>query len=92
MVYTPEEFNYNSPMSLCTHFTVKKTNTRKSINQSTKVLDVKNKTAVHRLGAAKLKHKYIRAGIMLWYSIPKRLRHIKINDQVKSSLKLVFTT
>ena len=49
-------------------------------------MDIKLKTAVHRLCDAKSEYKAIRAGIILWSSIPKRREHIKINECVKRAL------
>ena len=51
-----------------------------------KFLDIKKETAVLWVGATKKELKEIRSGIMFWSSIPKRKRHIKINEQVKISL------
>ena len=50
---------------------------RKSLCLFTEVLYVKNKTDVRQLGAAKSESKAIRAGIILWSSIPKRKGHKK---------------
>ena len=49
-------------------------------------MDVKNKTAVRRVGAVESKRKAIRAGSMLCSSVPKSRGHTKINEQVKKYL------
>ena len=51
--------------------------------QFSEELDIKQKTAVRRLGAAKSNNKATRSGSMLWYSTPKRRGHTKINERVK---------
>ena len=53
MVSTPEGFAENSPMSHGPYLTIKKAYCKKSLRQFSQVLDVKQKTAIHRLGAAK---------------------------------------
>ena len=75
MVYTPDIFIDNSPISPGTPMIVKKCIARKSIRLFTEVLDVKNKTAVRRVYAPKLKSEAIIAGNMFWSSIPKRKLH-----------------
>ena len=61
MVSTTEGFNDNSNISTMTPTPVKKLNARKSLCIFTNILDVKKKTAIHRVGAAKLKRKAIKA-------------------------------
>ena len=58
---------------------------QKALNKISEILNVKQKMSVHRLGAAK-KHKAIRSGNMLWYSILKRGWNKKDNLQVKKYL------
>ena len=53
MVSTPEGSTKNSPISTMTSEPVKRTSARKSLCMFTNVLEVKNKTAYHRVGAAK---------------------------------------
>ena len=53
MLSNPEGFNDNIPMSPGTYMTFKKTSSRKTLNQFSEVLDVKQKTPVGRLGDAK---------------------------------------
>ena len=65
---------------------IKKSSARKKLNQFYEVLDVKPKTAVRKLGAAKSKIKDTRAGSMLWYITPKRHVNTNINDWVKKAL------
>ena len=66
MVYTPEKFTDNSPMSPGHFFTFKNTSARKSLRTFTETLDVKNKTAVSSVCADKLKLKEIRSCSILW--------------------------
>ena len=60
MVYTPEVFTNNSPISLMTSAPVKKPSVRKSLCMFTNILEVKSKTATQRVGAAKSKCKAIK--------------------------------
>ena len=53
MVPTPEIFTENSPMSLVPSVTVKNPSARNLLCLFTEVFDVKQKTSVQRLGAAK---------------------------------------
>ena len=53
MVSTPEVVTDGSPNVTMTSTTVKKHSARKSLCLSTKIFDVKNKTAKRRIGAAK---------------------------------------
>ena len=53
MVYTSERFTDNIPMLLGTSVIFKNPITRKQLCIFTEVLDVKNKTAVHRVSASK---------------------------------------
>ena len=71
MVSTSERFIYNSPMSTGTPIIVKKCSARKPLRLFTELLDVKKKTDVCQVGADKSERKAIRAGSMLWLSIPK---------------------
>ena len=83
MVSTLEVLNDNDPISPGTSATLKKPSARVSPCKYTESLDVKQKTAIHRLGADKPERKSIRKGSILWYIIPKRRRHTKTNHQVK---------
>ena len=65
---------------------VKKRSAIKSLRLFTEVLDVKNKTALLWVGAAKSKRKALRAGSMLCSSITKRKVITKINEQMKKYL------
>ena len=80
MVSTTEGFTYNSKFSHVPYVTTKNTSAKKSMDQISKVLDIKQKIAVHRLGADKSKCKAIRACSMLGSSIPNRLGNTKINE------------
>ena len=53
LVSNPDIFTYNSPMSTGPCVAVINPSARKSLRQFTEFLDVKNKTAVHQVGAAK---------------------------------------
>ena len=66
MVSTNDIFTYNSKISTRTNMIVKECSARKSLRIFTKVLDVKNKTAVHRIGAAESKRKAIIKVSILW--------------------------
>ena len=83
MVSTNEIGTDNSPMSPSQYVTVKKSSARKSLRQFLEALDVKHKTAVCRLGAAKSKCKAIIAGNTLWSILSKNRDCKKINQQVK---------
>ena len=86
MVSTPEESAGNSSMSSVKYVPVKQPSARKLLHQFTETLDFKPKNYFLRLCAAKLNSRVIRAGSVLWYSIPKRRSHTKINDFVKKYL------
>ena len=62
-------------MSPSQFVTVKNLNARKSLCQFLDTLEVKHNTDVRRFRAAKSKRKAVRAGSMLYYSIPKQHRH-----------------
>ena len=79
MVSSPKLFTNNSPISPSPYATVKKTSARKPLNHFSEVLDFKQKTAVNRLSASRPNIKTTITGSMLWYSIPKRRGHTKIN-------------
>ena len=66
MVYTTERFTDNSPMSPGTFLTFKNTSARKSIRTFTEILNIKNKTAVSWVCAAKLNLKEIISCSILW--------------------------
>ena len=72
MLYTPEVFNDKIPTSYGTYVPVKQTYVSKSLRKISETLDVKPNTTMCILCDAKSKLKVIRAGSMLWYSIPKR--------------------
>ena len=86
MVSTTGGFIDKSPMSPVPNMIVKKCSAIKSLRLFTKVLHIKNETAVRRVGFAKSMCKTIRSGSMLRSSIPKRKGHTKINEQVKEFL------
>ena len=76
MVSTPKIFTDNSPMPPGTSMIGRNPISRNSLCIFTEVLGVKNRTATYQVGAAKPKRKLIRAGSMLWLSIPKRRVHM----------------
>ena len=87
MVSTTEVFTENSPISPSQSTTVKNPIARKPIHKFLDTLEVKPKSDIRRFRADKSKRKEIRAGSMLWSSIPKRHSHTKVNQQVKSKRK-----
>ena len=64
----------------------KNTSAIKSLRQFSEALDVKYKTDVHKLGAAKAKRKAIRTGNELWSNIDIPGGHTKINQNSKEDL------
>ena len=86
MVSTPERFTDNSPIPPGPSVTIINPSAAKSLHLFTEVLDVKNKSAVRRVGDPTSNHKAIRAGSMLWSSITKSKVHTKINEIFKKSL------
>ena len=86
MVSNTEGFTDNSQISPGPSMTDKKPIIKKSLHQFYELLNVKQKTAIHRLGAAKSKQKATIAVSMLWYSIPKSKGHTKINERVKKDI------
>ena len=79
MVSNPEGFTNNSTRYTMTPTPVKKPSARKSLCIFTKILDVKKKTDIRRLGAAKLKLKAIKAGTTPW-ALKLKLKG-KLNNQ-----------
>ena len=65
---------------------VKKPSARKSLCIFTNILDAKNKTTTHRVGAAKSDHKAIKYRTIPWALKQKRKVNSKINDQINNSL------
>ena len=66
--------------------TVINPNARKSLRLFTGVLDVKNKTDVRQVGAAKSKRKAIRSDSTLGLIIPQKRVYKKITERVKKYL------
>ena len=83
MVYTPDIFTNNSTMSPGPYVTTRKPSARKPLRLFTEVLDIKKKTSFRQVCAAKPNHKSIRAGNMLWSSIPTRKGQTKTNKRTK---------
>ena len=84
MVYTPEVFTDNSPISPRTSTPVKKPSAQKSLCMFTNVLKGK-KTAYCQVGAAKSKRKAIKFGNKPWALKKKRKGNSKIDEQIKKS-------
>ena len=76
MVSTPEGVIDNSPNVPMTSTPVKKPSARKSLCLFTNILDVKQKTAKHRIVAAKSKRRSMKVGTSLWTN-KKRKGHSK---------------
>ena len=72
MVSTPEGFIDNSTRSPMKTTPVKKPGAGKSLCLFTTILDVKNKTAICQVGAAKSKRKAKKSGTTPWALKPKR--------------------
>ena len=79
VLYTTSHFHLAYPY-------LKNPSAIKSLRKFSEVLDVKQKTDVHRLGATKSKRKAIISGNMLWSIIPNMWGHTKINEFVKTAL------
>ena len=77
MVSTSEGLTYNIPISVGTLVTMNNKSAINSLIQFLVLLYVKQKTAVHRLGADKNKPKEISMGSALWSSFHKRRKHKK---------------
>ena len=86
MVSTPELFTDDSPISPMTSTPVNKPCPKTSLCLSTKILDVKKKTATCRVGYDKSKRKAIKFGTALWALKQKRKGDSKIDEQIKQSL------
>ena len=86
MVSTPEGFTNNSTRSPISPTPVKKPINRKSLCLFTNILDVKKKTATHRVISNKSKRKLIKYGTTLRALKPKRKGNSKINDQINKYL------
>ena len=72
MVSNPEWLTTNIPSSSMTPIPVKKPSARKSLCLFNNILDVKKKTSIIWVGAAKSKHKEIKAVNPPWAMKPKR--------------------
>ena len=85
MVYTPYGFTDESSISPTTPAPAKKPSARKSLCLFTIILDVKKKTDICLVGAAKSKRKAIKHVNIPRQFKQKRKVHTKINDQIKMS-------
>ena len=86
MVSNPEGFTNNSPRYTMTPTAVNKPSARKSLCLFTKILDVKKKTSICRVGSAKSKRKSIKAGTTPWALKPKRKENSRINNHINKSI------
>ena len=77
MVFTPDGVTDDSPNFTMTSTPVKKPSTRKSLCLFTNIFDVRNKTAKRRIGSAKLKHRFMKVGTILWTKKTKQKGHSK---------------
>ena len=82
MVFTPKGFTDNSPISSGQYVPSKQPSARKFLSQFIETLDVKAKTALRGLLAAKSKRKAIIIVSKLCSSIPKQCIYTKINECV----------
>ena len=90
MVYTPEGFTENSPISPSQYVTVKNPSAIKSLRQFLDTLEVKPKTYAHIFCGAKSKRKAIRSVSMLCSIIPKMQGFSKIDQPVKNIFTIGF--
>ena len=86
MIYNPEGFTYDSPISPMKSTPLKKPSARKSLCLFNNLLVVKKKTATRRVGAARSKRKEIKYGTTPWALKQNRKGNSKIDDQIKKSL------
>ena len=86
MVSTPEVFTNDGTISPMKSTPVNKPSYRKSLCLFTNILDVKKKTDIRRVGAAKLERKAIKYGTTPWVLKQKQKRNSKINYQINNSL------
>ena len=66
IVSTPEEIIEDSPSLSVTQTEIKKPSARKSLRLFTTIFDVKKRTDIRRVGAAKSKRRAIKFGCGLW--------------------------
>ena len=86
MISTPEEIIDGSTSLTITQTTVKKPSAIKSLSLLTNIFYVKKRHAIHHVGAARSKHRDIKAGCSLWKNNKQLKGHSKINDQIKRKL------
>ena len=77
MTYTMKGLRENSTISLSMYVPVNKLSARKSLCKLYEVLNIEQKTSVHRLGVNESNIKDIITCHMLWSSIPKIQAHTK---------------
>ena len=79
MVFTPEEIIDEIPSVPMTSTPFKKPSAVKSLCLFTNILDVRNKIAKRRVGAAKSRRRAMKVGTSLWTKNTKIKGHSKIN-------------
>ena len=79
MISTTKGIRENSTISITMSVPVKKTSARKALCQIYEILNVKQKSYVHSLGANESEIKDIITCHMLWLSIPKSQAHTQKN-------------
>ena len=82
MVSHPEGFADNSTIPPMTPTPVNKPSAWKSLCLFTNILDVKNKTAIHQVGASKSNHKSIQSVSISWALKPEQKVNSNINNQI----------
>ena len=86
MVSTPEGLTENRPLTVGTLGIINNPSARTLRGKYLTLLDVTQKTAVHRLVSAEENRKAMQTDSYVWYSIQKRRGHTKINESVKQAL------
>ena len=83
VVSTPEGLTYSIQITVGMSVTMKKPSARNYLSPFLELLNIKQKNAVHRMGAAKIKRKAIQTRSLLLSIIHKRRGHLKTNASVK---------
>ena len=82
MVSTPEEITGDSPSLFMTQTTVNKTSARKSLRLFASIVDVKKRTAILHVGAAKSKWRAIKYVWSLWTDRQKAKFILKLMNRL----------
>ena len=85
MISTPEGITKNSPMIVGPSVIIKKHSARKPVDPLSRLFDVKQKTTVNQLGAAKKNHKKTKKETYLWYTCQNWKGYTKIIAIVKKA-------